>query len=223
MKPRFLELFCGTKSMTKAFKEEGFDTLSVDMNWRFLPDIAVNILDWDRSLLPAGFIPDVIWASPPCQGFTIIDVNRNWTKRGKVAVPISERAVLGVILVKKTLEIIKDLHPLYWFIENPRGMLRTQSVVRGLLRNTVTYCQYGEYYQKPTDIWTNCTSWDPKPPCKAGARCHVASQRGWSHMGVMGLKDATERAKIPIALCREIAGASMRGYREQNQDRLRLV
>ena len=33
----------------------------------------------------------------------------------------------------------------------------------------LTYCQYGDQRQKPTDIWTNHPQPNFKPPCKQGA------------------------------------------------------
>ena len=72
-----------------------------------------------------------------------------------------------------------------------------------LHRKTVTYCQYGDTRMKPTDIWTNCDNWIPKPTCKNGSPCHISAPRG-SSTGTQGLKSAIERAIIPEELCEEI-------------------
>jgi len=69
-------------------------------------------------------------------------------------------------------------------------------------RFTVTYCQYGDTRQKPTDIWTNF-DWKPKPMCKPKATCHISAPRG-SRTGTQGLKNAKERSVIPPNLFREI-------------------
>jgi hypothetical protein len=110
---------------------------------------------------------------------------------------------LGIELVRKTLEIINHFQPTYWFMENPRGVLRKLDVVKGLKKNSVTYCQYGDERMKPTDIWTNSDVWTPKPMCKNGDPCHVAAPRG-SRTGTQGRANAYERSKIPEELCREI-------------------
>ena len=70
-------------------------------------------------------------------------------------------------------------------------------------RHTVTYCQYGERRQKPTDIFTNHP--DPKfrPPCRRGDKCHDAAPRG-SKTGTQGLRGKLERAKLPDELCRHV-------------------
>ena len=77
------------------------------------------------------------------------------------------------------------------------------SWMRDLPRYTVTYCQYGDFRQKPTDIWTNHPNPEFKPPCKAGDPCHEASPRG-SRMGTSRLKNARERSLIPDELCEHI-------------------
>lgn len=111
-------------------------------------------------------------------------------------------------LVKKTISIIKFYQKknpnLIWYIENPRGVLRKLDIVKNLpIRNSVTYCQYGDERMKPTDIWTNNINWKPKPMCKNGMSCHVSAPRG-SKTGTQGIKGAYNRSKIPARLCKEI-------------------
>ena len=42
-KKKFLELFCGTKSMSKAFAASGWETYTVDWNKDFEPDLCADI------------------------------------------------------------------------------------------------------------------------------------------------------------------------------------
>ena len=77
----------------------------------------------------------------------------------------------------------------------------------GLPRYTVTYCKYGDFRMKPTDIWTNHPNPKFKPPCKNGDPCHRSSPRG-SRRGTESLKTAVERSMIPQELCRHIAEIS---------------
>ena len=193
-----LELFCGTKSFSKVAKELGHDTYTIDIEERFNPDVRINILELDPTLLAHDF--DVIWASPPCQAFSVAAIGKNWYKGG---IPKTESALLGLKLLEKTIEIIDELKPKYWFIENPRGMMRKMPQVQDFHRNTVTYCQYGDTRMKPTDIWTNFTDWKPKAPCKNGSPCHISAPRG-SKTGTQGLKNAEERGVIPRDLFIEI-------------------
>lgn len=72
-----------------------------------------------------------------------------------------------------------------------------------LPRYTVTYCQYGDTRQKPTDIWTNHPNPAFKPVCHAGAPCHEASPRG-SSAGTQRLHGSYARSIIPQGLCDHI-------------------
>lgn len=133
-------------------------------------------------------------------------IGRNWNHD---KTPKTDSARLAMELVKKTLEIIDQVRPRYWFIENPRGMLRKMEWLddwvkaRGGARHTISYCQYGDTRQKPTDIWTNCPDWQPRPICKPGADCHESAPRG-SRTGTQGLKNAVVRGEIPAQLFEEI-------------------
>jgi hypothetical protein len=149
---------------------------------------------------------DILWASPPCQGFSVAVIGRNWNRD---YTPKTESARIAMKLAQHTLSMIRTIKPKYWFIENPRGMLRKMPwmenflIEMGGVRHTVTYCQYGDTRQKPTDIWTNCLTWKPKLMCKPGSPCHEAAPRG-SRTGTQGIKGAKDRGKIPAALFEEI-------------------
>ena len=101
------------------------------------------------------------------------------------------------------LQLIKELNPTFYFIENPRGGMRKMTWMQGLPRYTVTYCQYGDKRMKPTDIWTNHPDPQFKPMCKNGDPCHEKAPRG-SKTGTQGLKGSKERSVIPEALCQHI-------------------
>lgn len=153
-------------------------------------------------------MPDVIWASPPCTSFSVASMWRHWEKSGEVQVPKTKTALEGVELVRKTLWFIwyyQQLNPnLIWYIENPRGLLRKMPFMRNCpMRQTVSYCQYGDTRMKPTDIWTNNEAWKPRPMCRPGSLCHTPAPRG-SHTGTQGMKNSFERSKIPHELCLEV-------------------
>lgn len=195
--PYILELFCGTKSISKEFEKAGFKAVTVDIDPQHSPDIVSDILTLDISKLGR---PDVIWASPPCTHFSVASIGRNWHKDHTPKTTGAEEAVL---VVERTLEIIREFGPTFFFIENPRGKLRKLPVVAGLRRVTTTYCQYGDTRMKPTDIWTN-SDWTPTEPCKNGMGCHESAPRG-SKTGTQGIKGSIDRAVIPPKLCAELA------------------
>jgi len=198
---KILELFAGSRSIGKEAEKLNFNVFSSDINNFDKIDYVVNILQFDYKKVP--FKPDVIWASPPCTGFSVAALGHHWTGGKNAYIPKTDTAKLGIELAKKTIEIINYYNPKYFFIENPRGLLRKMDFMNNFVRHTVTYCQYGDDRMKPTDIWTNSNIWTPRKPCKNGDSCHISAPRG-SRTGTQGLKGAYERSKIPELLCKEI-------------------
>jgi hypothetical protein len=198
---KVLELFAGSRSIGKASEILGYQVFSSDLiNFEKI-DYVTSILDFDINKVP--FQPDIIWASPPCTGFSVAALGHHWTGGKNAYIPKTETAKLGIELAKKTIEIINYFKPKYFFIENPRGLLRKMDFMDNFIRQSITYCQYGDTRMKPTDIWTNSEKWIPRPMCKNGDDCHIAAPRG-SRTGTQGLKGSYERSKIPEDLCLEI-------------------
>lgn len=210
---KVLELFCGTKSISNAFAERGHEVYTVDWEKGFNPTLCADIstLTADDIVKLCGGYPEVIWASPDCTSYSIaaISTHRSREADGNLA-PKTEYAEFCDKTNKRVIQLIKELKPKYWFIENPRGGLRKMNFMQGLPRYTVTYCQYGDKRMKPTDIWTNHPNPCFKPMCKNGDTCHEAAPRG-SKTGTQGLKGAKERARIPDELCRHIVDICERG------------
>jgi len=124
-------------------------------------------------------------------------------------------------IVSHTLRVIQhftERNPdLIFYIENPRGKLRSLPLFRGLDRATVTYCKYGDKRMKPTDIWTNNLAehqgfgWRPRKMCFVGnPDCHHEQCHRGRLCGVQGMQNAYERSKIPAALAREVIIAAER-------------
>ena len=204
---KVLELFAGTRSIGKAFEKRGHQVFSVDWDKNFENiNLYVDIgeLSAEQVIKLCGGIPDVIWASPDCTSYSIAAISHHRTKEenGNLA-PVSDYAKLCDRVNKHDLDLIQELKPKYYFIENPRGGLRKMDFMKGLYRYTVTYCQYGDKRMKPTDIWTNHPNPQFKPVCKNGDSCHESAPRG-SKTGTQGLKGSIERARIPDLLCEHI-------------------
>lgn len=205
---KILELFSGTESFSKVARERGHRTFTIDIANEFNPDLCIDILKLDISMLPKEFqSPDVIWASPPCTTFSVASIRHYWDN-GK---PKNEKTMKGIEIVKKTIKIIKRIDPGFFIIENPRGMLRKQDFMDEFSRDTITYCQYGNKTQKPTDLWNNLNH-NFRPMCKPGSSCHEAASRG-SKKGIQGINNSfsdlgsrgkVKRAIVPRELCEEI-------------------
>ena len=178
-------------------------TCTIDSSFEFRPDITVDIRLWKPQ--SECFEADILWASPPCQGFSVAVIGKNWNHDHT---PKTDSARLGLEILSRTTELIKELRPRWWFIENPRGKMRKIPFLidfvqeQGGVRQTISYCQYGDTRMKPTDIWTNATWWTPPPICKNGDPCHEAAPPG-SRTGTKGLHGAMERGVIPPALFEE--------------------
>lgn len=201
-----LDLFCGTKSIANAFEARGHKVFTIDWDKQFSPSLVADIgtLTAQDVINLCGGVPAVIWASPDCTTYSVaaISTHRRKEPNGNLT-PVSDYAKQCDRINEHLIGLIKELNPKYWFIENPVGGLRKMNFMQGLPRYTVTYCQYGERRQKPTDLWTNHPAPKFKPPCKRGAPCHEAAPRG-SQTGTQGLKNRIEKARIPEMLCNHI-------------------
>ena len=201
-----LDLFAGTRSIARAFEARGHETYSIE--W----DEQHENIDWyaDISKITAQDIidrfgyPDVIWGSFDCTTYSVAGISHHRRKEesGNLR-PISESAIFADNMHSHVVELIKELKPKYYFIENPRGGLRKMDFMQGLPRHTTTYCQWGFEYMKATDLFTNHPNPNFKPPCKNGSSCHVAAPRG-SRTGLQGVKGTVDRSRVPDELCNHI-------------------
>jgi len=205
---KILELFAGTRSISKIFEKRGHKTFSIEWSKDFenidlYEDI--NNISAEDIIKLCGCVPDVIWASPDCTTYSIAGISHHRKKNNETdnLDAVSDYAKFCDKTNKHVLDLINELQPKLYFIENPRGGLRKMNFMKGLPRYTVTYCQYGDKRMKPTDIWTNHPNPQFKPMCKNGDSCHEKAPRG-SRTGTQGLKGARERSIIPEKLCEHI-------------------
>lgn len=206
---KILELFAGSRSIGMAAESLGHQVFSVDINAFKNIVLVIDILELKKEQIP--FIPDMIWASPPCTYFSVASIGKHWNENHT---PKSKEALKGMEILNKTLEIITWFSKAIYYIENPRGKMRRK--IKGLDRRTITYCSYGDMRMKPTDIWSNnfkdlfnVNGWNPRPICFNGnIKCHHEAAPRGSKTGTQGLKDNYTRSKIPKELCLEIIKAT---------------
>jgi site-specific DNA-cytosine methylase len=200
---RLLELFAGTGCIGKAFREAGWEVVSLDIDPKSGADIVSDILAWDYRSYDKGHF-DAVWASPVC---TMYSVARTTAK--------TPRDLLWAdSLVRRTLEIIEYFEPIVWGFENPAsGLLKHRDVVAGLHCKDVSYCMYGFKYRKYTRIWTNSEKWNPRPKCSTLTPCPIikegkrpqSAQRGTCRgKGKGDVCTLSQLYSMPPKLCQEL-------------------
>lgn len=196
-----VELFAGTQSFSRVMRRRGHDTFTFDLDPAFKCDVSGDIRDIRD--LGKGNRADILWASPPCTAFSVASIGTHWGGGQRGYIPKTSKAKLGMELVQHTLQLIHDTKPKWWFIENPRGVLRKLPFMEGMFRHTISYCQYGDKRMKPTDVWTNAWWWHPRRICRNGDDCHEAAPRG-AKTGTQGIDGARDRGRIPPQMFEEI-------------------
>jgi len=109
----FLDLCSGSGGAAAGFSAAGFNVVTVDNNPDFNPDLLVDVCELSKNI---GFSPgsfDVVWASPPCNEFSL------W------GMPFHKdrRKIPDMSIVKACKAIIDYLDPAFWIIENVRGAI----------------------------------------------------------------------------------------------------
>ena len=106
---RLLELFSGTKSVSKVAKTLGWGTLSLDICPRHSPGLCMDIMYFDQTQhLKDDF--DFIWASLDCRAYS--------SARTVAKIPRDDTMAASDKLVEKTLQVLEYFRCAYC-IENP--------------------------------------------------------------------------------------------------------
>ena len=243
-----VDLFSGLRGGGSGFVKLGFRVIGVELNGEvntqaeglheYIESHVMSILDideeWCRELIKRHGPVKVVWASPPCTGFSVASCGHHWNPPEKDGsrTPKSDKGRLAVQLVEHTLKVIEWLNPQYFWIENPVGILRKLPILDHLQHVKITYCKYGEERQKPTDLWGKFPdSWRPRPECKNrsnrvgtmtltdgrefvpdnnGNPCHIVARRG-AKTGTQGIKGNALRSVVAHELSLEVAKATLDG------------
>ncbi len=196
-----IELFSGSGELTKVFNEAGHHFISVDKRRRkgiCEPSFRADILNLKPYHFPFER-PDVVWASPTCTAFSYGAGDFYFDKNGTP----KENAPIHIKLLYRTLTLIEELKPRFFFIENPRGRMRYQkTMIDFIARNnacikTITLSSYGFPTIKPTDIFTNAHDYTPKTMAPFG-RSAKNPLKKFSNLTLVA------RQKTPRGLAEEI-------------------
>ena len=220
---RLLELFAGTGSVGRAFRDRGWEVVSLDIDPKSDPTIVADILKWDYEKAYPNDYFDFVWSSPLCLYYSIARSTKPSTE---------EELAYADSLVQRALEI-SNYFGAPWAMENPAtGRLKNRPFMQELELpfKDVTYCKYGARYKKQTRLWYGGLGdhWQPRPVCCKGSRCEhfengvhpATAQRGpCFKMGQRvpeGCHKQNELYHIPAALCDEIARAAESILRERD-------
>ena len=138
-----MDLFSGTGSVGKVFRDMGYEVITVDFDGRRKPSIVADVTIWQywKAFPPRHF--DVVACCPPCTEFSraMTSRPRDLSKANKA--------------LKTALDIVDRLQPTLWFLENPRtGVLKDREYMQGIPYVDLDYCMFSKWgYQKPTLIW----------------------------------------------------------------------
>jgi hypothetical protein len=208
---RALVLFTGTGSVDRALERYGFKVDSLDIDPSCKATWTSDILEWDtwRHMMPGRY--DFIWASPPCTEYSIARTTAKNPRNFELADSIVER----------TLEIIRELAPKAWLLENPQtGYLKSRPFMQGYPFRDVAYCRYSEgtkwNYRKATRLWGVLPTFVPRPMCTRRDPCELSAATGKhpeqaQRISLGGGRNHTlqELYSIPTILCRDIAWAAV--------------
>lgn len=167
------------------------------------PDIQADVLELGPEDVPDA---DVVWASPSCVNFSRANQYENWDDQGR---PKNKDTVRSCRETLHAVWLIQEIDPDWWWLENPRGRMRgllDEMLRPPATRVTITYCQYGMDYMKPTDLWgRHPPSFTPKR-CSEGSPCHADNPNGGQALGVYE-RDSVNRSKVPKGLSEAVADA----------------
>lgn len=189
-----LDLCAGTGSATQAFQDRGHDVDTLDIIGGHTFNIDVRkFKPWKKY--------DFIWASPPCTCFSVAGLRVHWKNHKP-----QPKTLEAIEILKACIRICQTSK--HWIIENPRGMMRKLDIMKPLYRTTITYCQYGFDYMKPTDLFSNNGIFKGKC-CNYGDSCHHKTPRGSRDHGVQSYySNDPRKSMIPyelsLAVCKAI-------------------
>jgi len=216
---RLLELFCGTKSVGKKFKEINYEVVSLDYNPKFEATHTEDFLTWDyKQYLPDHF--DVIWASPDCTTWSLATGGKYRLKSSIYGLNNEHqtKATLANNMIIKLIEVLKYFNCKNWFIENPRGLLNHYPPLNEFIKETNSHkllVYYGNYndwgFPKPTHIWSNITLWENETKPEIGTEHYILKYHKFNEnfrkiYNNYSKGNAMERSKIPPDLIHRIIG-----------------
>tara|TARA_R100001463_G_scaffold51255_1_gene101832 strand:+ start:3652 stop:4308 length:657 start_codon:yes stop_codon:yes gene_type:complete len=164
MVKRLLEIFCGTKSLSKVFEKNNWEVYTIDIEKKYNPSECVNVLDWDYTKFDKDYF-NHIHLSPPC--IYMSQNQQTWYNRFKGRGDKKylftkeihlERLKESDILLYKCVEILDYFNNNTFTIENPYHNKFNSICNRNIINYDYTiadYCMYNYPIKKPTIFFNN--------------------------------------------------------------------
>ncbi len=217
---KVLEIFSGTECISNEFRKHGCDCFTIDWDTNFPSSMHCDVGQLKIEDLPEEFRnPDIVWIAPDCTTFSLAAISKHRRKNLETGNldPISDYARQCDETDQHVLELLKQLNPKVWWIENPRACLQNMTWMKPYdkYKHVITYCKYmtdvpvEQRRMKPTNLWTNIPNPPLRPACKNGDSCHPYSPRGTRTAGTQALKGSKLRSMYPHQLCEEIVEISL--------------
>ena len=200
--PLLLELFSGTGSIGKAFRDAGWEVFSIDNNPDCHPTSCCDVREFDPSSLPRR--PDFIWASPVCQMYSCA---RTYAKMPR-DLEWADSLVLAALRIQEHCGC-----PM--LMENPEsGLLKTRPFMSQFDRVIVDYCKwhsegFPHTCRKRTALFRVSADYVPsRQLCRhdcgfcEGRRHH---ERIANSEGQRQIRDRNMMYPLPPLLCQDIA------------------
>ena len=201
--PVLLELFSETGSMGGAFRDVGWEVISVDIDPETSATMHMDVRDLTADMIEQ---PDLIWASPVCTHYS----------RARTRANTPRDFGWADSLVQAVLDLAAELHCPCMF-ENPEsGLLKSRAIVQGIPYRVIDYCKYADHRsshtaRKRTAIWCVDVAWQPQRElCRkdcgfcVGNRHNETAQQGPARAG-QRRHTLDELYAMPPLLCEEIA------------------
>lgn len=121
---KVLELFSGTRSVSRAFEKRGHKTFAIDYDRQFLANAHCDVETLTAEQVIEWFgRPDVIWASPDCTTYSVAALGKHRRKNKETGElePQTPYAQKCDRVNRHVIALVRELNPKLFFIENPRG------------------------------------------------------------------------------------------------------
>ena len=157
-----LELFCGQGIITQEFCGRQWLVKSIDSDPK---SYATNVIDIMKATYDdIGYVPDFIWASPPCQTCSNLGGGMHRCASSGEFEKTQEAHDHNYLFTQMMYIIkwakAKNPH-LIVVIENPQGQMAKMPLMIEFMRSfnlyksTIDYCAFDRCDKKPTNLWTN--------------------------------------------------------------------